>query len=816
MLRNYIKVISRNMYRNRFYAGINIFGLAMGFFACILTAIYIHYETTYEKFHTKSNRIFRASYSYDSGTRYNVQWARIPVDYINELPNEFPEVEKLIRFQNHERKYIKIGEEKFKPEYFYQTDPGVFDVFDLHMIAGDPKTALNEPYSMVITESLALTYFGDTVVLGNDVFVLGDWSPEETRYTITGIIQDLPSNTHLPINMLLSIKNAEERTGWAYVYILLKSGAKIEQLKDKMETFIHKYADEENANKVNFKFQSIEDIHLHSDLAREIIPNGDIEYIYIFIAAGIFILTIAIANYTNLQSALILGRTKETGLRKIFGANKLHILHYLLFESIFYNLIALLIGGFIAFLLYPFFSSLTGIDFTINPWIFSIILMVFVIFCGILTGIYPAILHYGIDPIQNLKQSKAFSFSKKDGLLNVKRMLVMVQIGISILLIGSALIAKDQFRFLNTSNLGIKKEQILAIPNVPDAVRDDYKNFKDHLLTLPDVTGVTGCLEVPSKEIRDAGPVLVQGVNNDPGKAPIMDIQVIDHDYIEVLGIELIAGENIPTSITYEPIPELSEDFTYMDYFATKRRAYLINETAMKQLGWRSPEEAIGQEISWSIGSTKLAPGPITGIVKDYHQETMKNMIDPTIMVFEPIWLRTFLIRLETDHLQETIADIQSTWDQLFPLYPMEYHFLDDLYENLYKNERVKLQLLYLLSGLAILISLIGLFGLIAFTLKTRTKEIAIRQVLGANVASLIKMISREYLWIMAIATLIAIPTSYYFTEQWLEQFAYKIDISIFSYLMTILLIGFLIVLITSLQTIKTSLINPADTLREE
>lgn len=323
-------------------------------------------------------------------------------------------------------------------------------------------------------------------------------------------------------------------------------------------------------------------------------------------------------------------------------------------------------------------------------------------------------------------------------------------------------------------------------------------------------------MEVPSREIRDSGPILIQGVNDDPEKAPIMDIQIIDHDYIDLMEINLLAGENIPQSLGFAPIPEFTETYTYQDYIFEKRRAYIINETAMKQLGWQTPEEAIGQQISWSIASLKMEYGPITGVIEDYHQESLKNSIDPTVLVFEPIWLRTFLIKTETDHLQETIAQIKTTWDNLFPMYPIEYHFLDDMYDALYKNDQVKLKLLYGLSVLATIIAFIGLFGLIAYSLQTRIKEIAVRKILGADTFGLIRMISKEYLVILILASIISIPISYYFVHNWLQNFAYKIEISLLLYGLTFLLIGILILATTSIQTLKTSFINPADTLREE
>jgi len=246
------------------------------------------------------------------------------------------------------------------------------------------------------------------------------------------------------------------------------------------------------------------------------------------------------------------------------------------------------------------------------------------------------------------------------------------------------------------------------------------------------------------------------------------------------------------------------------------RRAYLINETAMKKLGWQNPEVALGQQVNWSNGDIELGFGPIVGVVNDYHQETMKNKIDPTIMVFEPIWLRTFLVKINTENVQETINNIKNTWDDLFPQYPIEYHFLDDMYEELYKNDRVKLHLLYLLSGWTILISIIGLFGLIAFSMKSRIKEIAIRKVLGANTFTLINMITREYLILLILASILAVPVSYHFIDKWLQQFAYKVSISHINYFWTILMIALLTVVVSSVQTIRTSLINPVNTLRDE
>lgn len=539
-------------------------------------------------------------------------------------------------------------------------------------------------------------------------------------------------------------------------------------------------------------------------------------YVRIAAAAGIFILIIALVNFINLNTAMALGRAKEIGLRKVMGARHHQLTSYLLAESVMSNLMALAIGSGIVYLTYPWFRNLITVDFLFNSWVLAAGMIVIAIVCGLVSGIYPLLLLTSLKPLEVVRGNKILSFVKMESPFTLKRVMVTLQFFVSIVLVGSALIAYDQFRYLNEKNPGMERDQVIAIPGVPDQIKSGFLTFKEHLTSLPGVVGVSACLDVPSREIRDAGPVLVEGVNVNPDQAPMMDIQIIDHDFVKLLGIELLAGENIPQSLVARTVPEFTAEYTIQNYLIDQRRAYLINETAMHQLGWQSPGEAIGQKINWSIGNFALAYGPIAGVVKDFHQETLKNKVDPMIMVYEPVWIRTFLIKVETQHMQESIGQIRSAWDQMFPLYPMEYYFLDDLYENLYKGERMQLKLLYLFSGLAILIAFVGLIGLIAYALKTRVKEIAIRKVLGATVADLIRLISREYLMVLLIGGCLAVPVSWYGVNQWLSNFAYRVDISPASYVLTLSLVAALLVVTIGLQTFRSSLINPADTLRDE
>lgn len=813
---NYLTLIFRNFYKNRSYTLLNLLGLSIGFTAFLYTVIYVYFETHFEKFHHNAGQLYRVTHQFDDGDGYKVHWARIPFDYVNELPNDIPEVKTLIRFQNQERKYVRVGQEKFRPENAYVTDKEVFNVFDFKLIAGNPATALSEPYSVVITKSLALKYFGGQDPINKEIFVIGDFDKTETLHHITGVMEDVPSNTHLPVNMLISFKDKSERAGWAYTYIQLQEGKTIDQIESRMSEFIAKYENKDDAKRLNVIFQPMKDIHLHSNLAREIVPNGKVFYVRIVAFAGIFILIIAVINFMNLNSAMALGRAKEIGMRKIMGASKSQLTTYLFMESITSNVLALTIGSVIAYFAFPLFQSLTPVLLLFDFWWLAVAMISVAVVCGLAAGFYPVFLLVPRKPMDTVRSNKTFSFARKEGPFNLKRVMVTLQFCISIIFGGSALIAYNQFQYLNKKNLGMNRDQVIAIPGVPDQVKADFATFKNHLTTLSGIVSVAACMEVPSREIRDAGPVLVEGVNADPAKAPMFDVQIIDHDFVNVLGIELLAGKNIPESFATVKIPEFTEAYTIENYLIDQKRAYLINETAMRQLGWQTPEEAIGQRINWSIGSMQLAHGPITGVVRDFHQETLKNKVDPVVMVYEPVWLRTFLIKVETKNIQESVGKIHATWDKMFPLYPMEYYFLDDLYENLYKGERLQLQLLYIFSGLAIFIAFIGLIGLIAYALKTRVKEIAIRKVMGASIADLIRLISREYLMVLLIGAGFAIPVSIYGLTQWLSTFAYRVDITPLSYVVTLSVIGILLIVTIGLQTFRSSLANPAQTLRDE
>ncbi|MEL6253435.1 MAG: ABC transporter permease [Bacteroidota bacterium] len=815
MLLNYFKVVFRNYRKNKLYASLNLLGLSIGYTTSLLIGAFLIHETSFESFHSKADRIYRASHHYYANGGFESHWARTHLDIINELPEDMPEVKHLIRFQNHQRRYIRIERNKFRAPNTYVTDAEVFDVFDFKLLYGNPAEALAAPNSVVLTESIAQKYFGKDNPIGKELYIVGDYTTEEVLHTVTGVMQDLPNNTHMPVDILLSFQSPEDRRWWAYVYILLEEGANIQSVDAKMEDFFEKHELDDTNGRTEIKFQALGDIHLNSNLARELTPNGDKLYVKVFLFVGVFILLIALINYINLSSALAISRNKEVGLRLVLGASRKGLVLFAIGESVIYNLLAALISIGLSALVMPFFLDLLEIPVLLNPILLGLGLFVLALLGGLLAGIYPAMVLAYSTSGSMLRAGQAIKFGQAKGSYRFKRFLVGIQFAAATLLLISTWIARNQVSFLHDKQIGMQTEQVLAIPAVPNPVTDRYPLFREQVQKVQGVSSVTACMEVPSREIRDVGPTLVVGGNQDPEKAPMLDIQVISPDFFETMGIQLLAGEDRSGSFIFKAPPEFSEEFTPAKYFAEQERNYLINEEAMNQLGWQNPEEAIGQQISWSIGGFNLKEGPITGVVENVHQETLKNKVDPTIMVVEQIWLRTFLLKIETADVSNTIAGIQSIWNELFPSYPFEYQFVDELYDKLYQQERIQLSLLMYLSMIAIVIAFLGLFSLVAYSLQSRMKEIAIRRITGAGFRDLLLLISKEYLWILGFGSLVAIPLSYWGLQRWLENFAYHAGISYWAFLFSLLGLISLVLATVASQIYLNKDRNPAEILRE-
>ncbi len=813
MLKSSYKSMYRSFKKNPLYGSLNILGLSLSFVVFGLLTIYVHYELSFEDFHDKADQIYRVSYRTELEDNIT-QWARVPVNYVNQLPEEVPGIESLIRFQNHERRYVKVGTRKFREDHIYQTDGGVFDVFTFTLIEGDPYSVLANPHSIVITEKLAKKYFGEEEALGKEISLMGERHSEVITYAVTGVMKDLPSNTHLPVDMLISFSSPEERTWWAYTYVLLQEGFTGDQLKPAIADLVSKYSQPGN-HQESFVLQPLDEIHLTSHLAREIVPNGSLQNVKIFEVVGVLVLIIGLINFTNLNGVIFLAKFKEVGVRKVLGARRSSVVTYAILESVLFGMVSFGLGVLFIFILLPTFKSFSGAEVLIHPITLIVFLLLLTLFIGFLGGFYPSVLGSKYKPLSLLQKHISLPRSK-NGFSSLKKMMLSIQFSIALLLIGCALVATDQFSFLKNKHVEVAPEQVLTLPRVPNHVKEDYQLLKEKLGQISTIHSISACMEVPSREIRDQGALVVDGLHTSSEDAPLVDIQVVDHQFFDLMNIQLVDGRFFPDYIKIENHPEFTADYTHRDYLLEKPRAYLINESAVKALGFEEPNQVLGMSAAFDQSWVRLANGPIVGVVKDYHQESLKNKIDPTVYIYEPLWFNTILMRVASQDMAASLEHVESVWNALFPNVKMDPHFLDDLYHRLYFKEKKQLELLYIFSVMSVVIAFLGIFAMVAYLLKTKTKEYAIRKVLGAKLSGLILATGKEYAIFLCIGFILAMPIGYYVMELWLNNFAYRVSISPANFLYALLILVTLLSATVIFQTIKSNDTNPANSLRDE
>ncbi len=810
MLFHNLKTIKRTLIKNKFYAGINIAGLAIGIAGSLFIWEYVRYELSFENFHSKSDDIYRITMNFYNRGSGNVHWARTPDDWVIDVIDELPEVKSYIRFQNYYPRVVKVGEKAFKEEYAFSTDSSVFSVFDFKLLEGNPRTALKNPFSVVLTESLAKKYFGDQNPLGEQINILDVYEGDGgNNFLVTGIMEDVPSNTHLPVNLLTSFNNRAHRSNWAYSYLYMEGGTNHDIVEKKLPVLVDRYAGGDSASQfVSLHLYPLKDIHLHSNLAREIIPPGDIFYVKIFSTVGVFILLMAIINFTNLSISRSMERAKEIGVRKVLGSGRSQLFRYFLLESIIFSTIASFLAIALVLIFDSYFFSFTGIEIQFNRN-FVYFLIFITLFTGSLGGLYPALIISSFKPIKALKKHGEVPQTSKTS-ISLRHVLLGVQFTISLVMLSSAIITWEQFNFLSGKNLGFDKEQVLAITNSPLEVQGEYEIFKSRIEKTPGVNAVSAVMEVPSREIRDTGFVTYEKLEPDP----VMDLQVADTNFLEFMNVELIAGRGFSESLKAQPpLPDDAPLEDWISYLNNARREYLINESGMKLLGVTDPQELLGKEISWNQ-TFKLQPGPIVGVISDFHQETLRNKVDPTVFIYEPIWLRVFLIKLETSGLPSSLASIDEVWKDMFPDFPMESAFLDDLFNQLYESEQRQKEILSLFSSVIILIAILGLLGLISFMIQKRMKELAIRKILGASSTSIIYLFGKTFIVEAFVSLCIAAPVTSYFMQEWLNNFAYHISLSGIEFIISFLIILFALSLILVLQVGRSTNLNPVETLR--
>lgn len=789
MIYNLLIVAIRNLRRDKLYTMINVFGLGVGmacFYVIILFAIG---ELGYDRFHKNASRIYRVvSEIENKATGETYRMATTPYRLTDLLRSHFPEIEEVIRFYR-VNPLVRYGNKQFFEDSFCFVDTKVFDVFSFSLALGDPKTALTEPYSIVISKEVAQRYFGNENPIGNMLWV-GDSMP---AVKVVGVLNDLPSNSHLEFQALLSINVSDDLFSKAtlntwrntqYTYVLLRKGITLTSLKEKISIFVNQLQ-EANAPISELIFQPIVDIHLYSNLREEWRQNSSIFFLYAIGCIGVLLLFIACLNFVNLVTARSTTRSKEIGLRQVVGAHRQHLIGQFLGESILLSCIALCMALVFVYLTIPWFNILMQNKIPLFIWggWGDILFFIFgAIFIGVVAGCYPA-LH--LSKLRLGQIMKGAEGSYNGGLRNV---LVIVQFCISIVMLITTGVVFKQLSFIQSKELGFDHKNIIVIKRAR-FVNEHLNAFRAKALEDSNILLIGAGRSVPSEDLsRRQYDVIPDG-----GKPTEMTILMIDSSYFEALGISLEIGRNFSA-----------------DRLADLDRAVIINRTAMEEFGWNAP---LGKTISLPYFERQ---GQVIGVVEDFHFESLHREIVPIVFVVTPRWYSKLVVRVRHENMKNTLEYLERVWAIFAPDSPFDFYFLSEKLDVLYQVERRHGYILSIMTGLSVFVASLGLFGLITFTTERRIKEICIRKILGASMGKIVVLLVRDFLVLILIASLIAWPIAFWVTKQWITNFAYRIDLgwaefvlgTVFGFLVAILTVGY--------QAGQAARANPVDVFARE
>jgi putative ABC transport system permease protein len=805
MFMNYVKITLRNLFRNKLYTFINIFGLAIGLAACLMIFLWVQDELSYDRFHQNSERIYRVERKVD----FRDIHGQAPITsgpYGPTLVRDYTEVENFARLDRNEIS-IKDHKNTFHRQNLIFTDNSIFEVFDFRLEEGDNQTALTQPRSIVLTREQAVKYFGTEDVIGRSLTV--DWDEQMTDFQITGILEEVPHNSHVHFDMLASISTYpdENLTPWfnnfIHTYVLLKEGASADDLEKKLSAFLTKYmaADftaflgpEADINDVfQLKMNPILNIHLHPAEQFEIEPQGRITSVYIFSMIATLILIIACINFMNLSTARANKRAKEVGIRKTIGAYKHQLWRQFLSESVLLAFIALILAVLLIKVFIPVFNVIsnknlsTGLLFQFENLItFSGLTLV----TGLLAGLYPAFYLTAFEPAKVLKGSVLSGRGKSA----FRTGMAVLQFVISITLIIGTLIIYNQMEFIQKKSLGFDKENVVLITTESNAVRKNIDFFRNTLIEDARISAVAASSNVPGSSMF-SDTVFKRGDSDEVYNLIFMGT---DYDFIDTYKLRLLQGRKFSK-----------------EYGTDIEGAVLINEAAAREIGY-SAEEAIGKELYRATSAEEYIKGTIVGVVENFHFKSLHRIIEPFVLLLDPDRIRIISVRIQPGDVRGTLNFIEQKWMETFPEEEFEYSFLDDSINLLYESEGKMQQIFIVFSSLSIFVACLGLFGLAAFTAQQRTKEIGVRKALGASEISVFVLLSKEFTKWVLVANIIAWPVAYYVMTKWLQNFAYKMNMGLWPFVLAAVM-GFVIALITvSYQSIRAAFTNPVDSLRYE
>lgn len=804
MLKNYLSIAYRNLLKNKVFSLINISGLAIGMTAFLLIVQYVRFERSYEDFHKNADNIYRVTLKLYNGREFVVTDCETYAPVGPMLKAKLPEVIDFVRmFHNDGLQDIEIGDRKLLDEGIYFADPSAFRIFSIDVLHGDPHNALSQPSQAVITASTAKKFFGSTDVLGKPLKI------DKNLYTVTAVIRDLPPNTHLKFNVLLSHLTLNKLHEWykddswngnnEYTYLLMAPGAKVGAFNEKLADF--SVSMKEKIGDEQFTAEPMKDIHLYSTKEFEPEVNGSARTVYFLLVIAVFIIIIAWVNYVNLSTARAVERAREVGIRKVMGSVRRQLVVQFLSESIIINLIA----GCLAFILFqvglPFFRDLTGqplpLDFITNPGFWYQFLLL--LFTGsILSGLYPAFVLSSFNPAAVLKGK----FRSSSHGQHLRKGLVVFQFSATVILMVCMVTVYLQVSYLRHYDLGMNVAQSLAIRaprlDMPDSVsQNNFRSFKTELLRQPGIQSVASSESLPGfslHELNTTSNLHRVGKEKEGGSFNYYFFS-IDAGFIPTLDMKLASGRNFGNGVAN------------MDQV-------IINEEAVQRLGFSNAEEAVGSKITFRT-RWNGEPATIIGVLKNFYQRSPKEKHIPMIFRYQETALY-FSLKMDTKDIRKTVASVKNLWDEVFDKSPFQYYFLDAKFNQQYQSDSRFGQVISTFSALAVFIASLGLFGLSSFTISQRTKEIGIRKVLGASVAQIVQLLSKDFAKVVMFAALLALPFAYFAMDQWLSHYENRIRLNIWIFVLPVIIILLIALITVSFQTIKTALANPTSSLKQE
>ncbi len=804
MLKNYLVVAWRNLLRNKLYSFTNIIGLSIGISCCIIIFLFIQDELSYDKHHQNAPDIFRITEVLHLPKEMREQ-AGTSAPMAPAFKANFPEVKEALRIQ-HSGRILSYKDKKFYDLKLRYTDSSYFNVFTHKVLQGSLTNSLNKPYSLVLTESTAKKYFGNETAFGKTMML-----SDTINMTVTAVIEDVKLNSHMHFDILMSrstlndINKAtkkqfdEEQSNWfnngMSSYLLLAKGTDPKKLEKKLSDYAHKLlADDRKESGIyyDFKLQPITDIHLKAkekhDPAAD--TNSDIMYVYIFGAAAIFILLIACSNFINLSTARSINRSKEIGLRKVIGAAKKQLVLQFLGESLLFTLIAAIISCIIIAFCLPSFNTFTHKALSINVFSNLPLLLTFIVIVitsGILAGIYPAFLMSSFAPIKSLKGLVKHGWAD----IIMRKGLVVFQFTIAIVLIISSIFVLEQLKFMQNTKIGLNKDQVVQI----ELGQHGYLKRDLLLQELSKQNGVVlGSLS--SFDYKDGiGNITLQPEGAADNEITSESVICVDENFLKTFQIPLAAGRDFSKQFAKDPT-----------------EAFIVNEAAVKAFGWENPEKAIGKKIDWGLGKK----GKVIGVTKDFNFKSLHEKVTPLIIHILPDWFSFVSLRVKAGQLPQTLENINKTWKDIVPQSPLKYSFLDEEFSEFYKGEQNLQFILTLFTILSVFIACLGLFGLAAYTIKQRFKEIGVRRVLGASVENISILLSKDFIKLVVFSIALAGPLAWLFVYKWLQNFAFHINIGWGIFIVSAIISLFIAIVTVSLQAMKAARTNPVKSLRTE